>query len=680
MIPKSILFYRQTHGIGDVAMMMRSVELVRLKYPKAEIFVQCKYPDLIKDHPAIDSVLALTDETPDTDVLIDQSTVCGQYELQSENIAKPRQQIFCENAAQILEKAGLEGIEWDNQPQTLFVPHHLRQWSEIMVRNASKGKIPIGLFWQSAEPWRNWAPIKTLAQWLAKEYAVFCFDEKDKLESESMHQIVGYSLDKVLALVSRMLLVISLDTSGAHKAGGLDIPLLGIFGPTDPLIRIGIYSQATWVPIKCYQHPCWYKFCKRRPCLKRIKVKDVLIEVKRKLSARLNTSSNAMLSEGMERPGVRLSDHSVTPLPLTPRTALRKTENRNITVLMVSSWNVPCGIAEYTKTLIENMEQFACDVTVLPNDKLSACAVKFDIVHIQYEPGLFLPFKDKFFDFLVSCKKNKIIATTHHYDEWFEKVIEPLCDFVIVHSRDISESPKRKYFIQGCPVFLEQDKTPLREKYNLPQDAKILASFGFIMFWKNIIESFACLAPIIKQDKNIYLQLLHAKHPKAMNLGYTTEQSITETIKYHGIEEQVFVSHDFLSKKEINERLQASDLGFIAGKADSKGSSASNKEFIAARCPLILFKCSHFGDLEKGILFVEDDSIHHFTSVLLETLYNEKKLTLLKQEQKDNYEELNYEKIAEKHYEIYQTLLNRNHNIQRNAPGGQLLGINKQME
>lgn len=268
----SILFYRNAHGIGDLAMMVRSVELTRLKYPKAKLFVQCKYPDLIKDHPAIDSVLALTDKTPDTDFFIDQSTVCGQYEFETENISKPRQQIFCENAQNVL---GAEELKWDNRPQTLYVSRELRQWGEVIVENASEEKMPLGLFWQSAEMWRTWKPMAKLAEMLSEKFAVFCFDGSEKINVQGVHDIVGYSLDKVLALVSRMRLIISNDSVGIHLAGSLGVPILGIFGATSPLIRIGMYPQARWMSVECPRHPCWYDYCSKLTCLKKIKPPDV---------------------------------------------------------------------------------------------------------------------------------------------------------------------------------------------------------------------------------------------------------------------------------------------------------------------------------------------------------------------------------------------------------------------
>jgi len=343
-----------------------------------------------------------------------------------------------------------------------------------------------------------------------------------------------------------------------------------------------------------------------------------------------------------------------------------------ISILFVSSWNVFCGIAEYTKTLVSFLGE-KCNIAVLSNENIQPKRFDFDIIHIQYEPGLFITpgtiegysqiavaghvdNKSYFRDF-ISRQSGKVVCTAHYSDEWYQRAIEPIIDLSIVHGRDIPETGNRKYLTQGCPVYEEKDKIEMRRKWNLPLGMKIISSFGFVMPWKRIDHFFNCLAPAIQKDSNLFVQLMHAKHPKVPKLGTDVENYVKKLIKDYGIENQVFTSFDFLSKEEINGRLQASDLGFISGYADSKGSSASNKEFIAARCPLVLTDCAHFRDLSKGVVFIPVRLSEVFLSTLLRTAYDEHALTLLKQEQRENYADLNYQRFAEKHMELYQHIL-----------------------
>lgn len=278
-----ILFYRQTKGIGDLAMMMKSVEVVRQAYPKAIIDIACRYQDLIRHHPVIDGLLNVTeykkvDLMLSYDVVIDQSKPCAEYEAKHQpNITRNRIEIFCNNASTILRDSGYKGIEWDGTCQTLWIDGKDRTWANMLVRNASEGKLPIGIFWRSAEEWRDWKYIIHFVQMLALDsrFAIFCFDGKMKIPVGGIHQFVGYPLNKVNALVSCMRLIFSMDTVGIHIAGGLNVPILAVFGPTDPKIRLESYANAHWLPVKCRHHPCWYKPCRKLSCLRKIKPRDV---------------------------------------------------------------------------------------------------------------------------------------------------------------------------------------------------------------------------------------------------------------------------------------------------------------------------------------------------------------------------------------------------------------------
>ncbi|MHC4395657.1 MAG: glycosyltransferase family 9 protein [Planctomycetota bacterium] len=278
MTTKRILFQRTDGRIGDLAIMIRSVELTRLRYPEAQIFVQCLYPKLIEAHPAIDKIYEVGADIPEVDFAINQNKVCGEYEFNIPVIAKTRHQIFCDNVAEILDD---DNLRWDGLPQTLWVDRKLYSWANETIMNASQGRIPVGVFWRAATDYRSWKGMNKLISLLSKDFAVFCFDDKKQLNiRKRIHQFVGFSLDLVLALVSQLRFIVSNDSAGAHLAGGLGIPLWGMFGPTDPLLRIGMYHQAQWMSILCPKHPCWYNPCKKLLCFKEQKANKIFRQLK----------------------------------------------------------------------------------------------------------------------------------------------------------------------------------------------------------------------------------------------------------------------------------------------------------------------------------------------------------------------------------------------------------------
>ncbi|MBC8488514.1 MAG: glycosyltransferase family 9 protein [Bacteroidetes bacterium] len=273
-----ILFYRNREGIGDIAMMVRSIELTRLKYPKSDIIVQCRYPNLLMYHPAIDKVADLNVLITEYDILINYNTCCSDYESSAKRINKSRHQLFCESATKQLVDGNKEAIQWDGISQSLWISQSLNKWATNFIQNASNDKISIGVFGKSAQAWKSYSHIKALLKLLIadKDLSIFYFDAEEELLLWGIHQIIGYSLDKVLALVSGIDMIISADSAGLHLAGSFNIPAIGLFGPTDPLLLTALYQQMTWIqPIKCSYHPCWYHHCAGLSCLQKIKPRQI---------------------------------------------------------------------------------------------------------------------------------------------------------------------------------------------------------------------------------------------------------------------------------------------------------------------------------------------------------------------------------------------------------------------
>lgn len=383
---------------------------------------------------------------------------------------------------------------------------------------------------------------------------------------------------------------------------------------------------------------------------------------------RLQSDEESRFSQTWEtlnvRNGVLMGhDNTLWSSPSEPRMSpvISNSREGTPTVLMVSSWDTACGIAEYTKTLAQCLKPYY-HVDVLHADKIRmetppAIIHHASLIHIQYEPGLYD--RDDLLAF-VKAQDLPIILTSHFYDDWlFEH--HPLFARVIVHNDDskILNLPNHIYIVQGCPVFDEiPNKDQLRQVLGLPIDKRILTGFGLIMAWKQIDYFFNYLARAIGQDRNLFVQLLHARYPRSPGLSKRVIENIESAIQDFGIVDRVYFSWNFLSKSEINQRLQASDLGYIWGNAVSMGSSATTKEYIAGRCPLVVPDCSHYGDLDKGLIKVPIGSIHQFLHTLLATVYDDSFLAELRAEQRTNYGQLNYQRVAEKHADIYGRVLN----------------------
>ena len=81
------------------------------------------------------------------------------------------------------------------------------------------------------------------------------------------------------------------DSWGIHAFGSTEVPVYGIFGPTDPKCRM-LYSEPYWSPEyrRCGKQYCWYKPCedkitktKRFPCINSRTSLFYYNDIKRKL-------------------------------------------------------------------------------------------------------------------------------------------------------------------------------------------------------------------------------------------------------------------------------------------------------------------------------------------------------------------------------------------------------------
>lgn len=263
-----ILFKRPLHKIGDLAMALRAIELTRLANPSLHIALQCHTPLLIGDHPALDAVLGWDETEPKAELVIDLVNVFQKHN-------EPKHKTFCDLVSERLSSMGYNSIEWDGVPQSLWVSLFDRQWARSVVNNyTSHGKRAIGVFWRSEQAIRTWGGIKGLIQILSQsgKFVVFCFDASETLSSnENIVNIVGFALDKVIALVSYMSMVITPDTGGMHIAGGLGVDIFGIFGATDAEIIAGMYPGLFHFKPQCKYSPCWFD----RRCVKKRCVGDI---------------------------------------------------------------------------------------------------------------------------------------------------------------------------------------------------------------------------------------------------------------------------------------------------------------------------------------------------------------------------------------------------------------------
>lgn len=117
--------------------------------------------------------------------------------------------------------------------------------------------------------------------------------------SDHVRHIVRMAIPCVAAVIERLECLVAVDSGLLHLAGALDVPTVGLFGPTDPEVMLKHYPRAVGVtgygwsgPLysPC-QQPCWYRpdrgfdsnVCRNNGCywVHRLSMTEVVREVKR---------------------------------------------------------------------------------------------------------------------------------------------------------------------------------------------------------------------------------------------------------------------------------------------------------------------------------------------------------------------------------------------------------------
>ena len=84
------------------------------------------------------------------------------------------------------------------------------------------------------------------------------------------------NLKELCYLLKEASLFVGVDSGVMHLASSFDIPVVGIFGPTDPFYVGPQNRRSRVVREKMECSPCYLKGCEERPCMKNLDVQRVL--------------------------------------------------------------------------------------------------------------------------------------------------------------------------------------------------------------------------------------------------------------------------------------------------------------------------------------------------------------------------------------------------------------------
>lgn len=285
-----LVFYRETRGLGDAIMLESCIHDVTLQAAEAlgrplSVSIYCA-PSVMcvyDHHPLSPTVRAIAEfdiggyKGRDDVALFDVSTACADYETRfMHRIDMGRPQIWTEHC----------GFEFRKRPPRLY----LSDACKARAREYAKHHIPrfpcIGVGYRSIERWRDYPYMNTLVTMLADDIGgtVVVFDNQriSAVFPENVWVETGVTTRDLIRAISLVDIMVTVDTAQAHIAGALGRPIYGIFGPTDPRIRLDDYGVPWDSPppfTACGRQPCWYKPCEDRWCMKTLHPKQIVRRV-----------------------------------------------------------------------------------------------------------------------------------------------------------------------------------------------------------------------------------------------------------------------------------------------------------------------------------------------------------------------------------------------------------------
>lgn len=284
------VFHRPVGGIGDAVMMLPAVTALKKQVGDDLVVMSCidYIAPVFQNHPYLDYILSY--DHVEIGAGIDELTLkamsdagsvihryyhpCPAAIYESEHcprITQSRQVIFCEHA----------GVEFDVDNYYLELNEEEKAFSDELG-----GDRYVVVQIRSHDKWRDyrhmkWFLVKLVSLGRKMDFRVVTIDSTIDLEVPGTVAYTHTHLRKIFGLINGAIMLVGPDSAFIHVAGALKVPTLGLFGPTNPAVRMK-YHNAHWMPWfkRCRKQYCWYMPCKWRFCLSTLKPRKILRRVK----------------------------------------------------------------------------------------------------------------------------------------------------------------------------------------------------------------------------------------------------------------------------------------------------------------------------------------------------------------------------------------------------------------
>lgn len=296
-------------------------------------------------------------------------------------------------------------------------------------------------------------------------------------------------------------------------------------------------------------------------------------------------------------------------------------------VLLITSSDQHCGIAEYGWNLVRNMPDI--EWTVVGHrytNELELHATNFDVIHLNYQPGLFpeLPWW-----FLY--KTGRKVITLHNSHEGINKSeLTDKFDSVVVHEKTLDMIADSNF--HHVPMGISKP-APVAVSH-LPNNC--IGSAGFPFPYKGF-QNIASAATIL----GLGCGLIMADSP------HWNRDEVDHMCRINC--PGVHIISEWLSESNVIASLQCCMVNVFAYSGEVAGISAAVRMGLASGQPIVLTRCRQFRDLfdyEDEIEFIESPDPLHIADGIRRVLANGKR-------PKRVLQDMSWARAAEMYREIY---------------------------
>ena len=309
-------------------------------------------------------------------------------------------------------------------------------------------------------------------------------------------------------------------------------------------------------------------------------------------------------------------------------------------IVLISTWNINCGIATYTKYLLEELSKISQNSFVINpiNRGILSQRINGRLTHLQHEYGI-LP--------TIPAIKSKVIITWHTVLKDIHntiKAFESEYDVVahIVHSERARDSMKSSRDIlvvpHGSMLIPEMKKEDARRLLGMNVDMPVGFVFGFQSGDKNYNRLISAA-----KHTGIHLMISGAPHDLVRSISIANSRNVTFINRY-------------LTESEVSLYALASDVLLFdyVGK-DHYSVSGAMHRIIGAGRPVVCSDIKHFKDIEDDKHCLKFKDQEELEKCIVCAIKDSGQLSLAARE----YAEMtSWPNVARRHVEIYKKYSN----------------------